>query len=121
MVNIVLGFKIWYSNNSATGRSYDDWVNCPDDDVQVVMLYIADPDSDVPLRRIASGNDFYGLDEVLQLTQGDDESKLHGHIKRGKRTDNKTLEKLQAEAMRDSGEGWLWQPAPAQPPARGGA
>ncbi len=106
----IVAFKIWYSDSEVEGHSYDDWVNAPDDDVQVVMLYFEQRDAQGrPTRLYSSGCDNYGLTKDMQFSSSlDDPSKVAGHTKSGKYMNWKQLAKLEKTTYEDWGQEWLW-------------
>lgn len=93
-----LGFKIWYSDHVASGKTYEDWTNLPNDDIQVVVLYWTDADGDMPLRHFATGTDYYALNDKMEFMQGDITDGMDGNIKTGKWTTDAKIDELVQEA-----------------------
>lgn len=105
----IIAFKVWYSSNTATGQSYEEWIALPDDDIQQVIIYYKPKNENtVPDRQITTGFDYYALDENLDLTSSDNKKDLIGHIKLGKWTSDENIERILDEANEAYAEGWLW-------------
>jgi len=59
----VIGWKVWYGDESVVTSRESSWEQAPDQDVQVVMLYFDWKDSQGrPRRQIFSGCDYYFCD-----------------------------------------------------------
>ena len=69
-------WRIYYSDGSVTGSTRDDWIDAPDGDVQVVVLY--EPTSYRGWRGVPDGNRqlWTGTDEFDPLN--------YGHLKQGR-------------------------------------
>lgn len=107
---MIRAFKIWYSDTTITGKTYRDWQNSPDEDVQVVMFYFDHKDGQGRFtRRIMFGKDYYAMNDNEKLYESfSDISKVSGHIKYGKLMDFDAFLKIKEAAWNDYGE-WITQ------------
>jgi hypothetical protein len=106
----VRAFKIWYSDRTAIGRSYADWVSLPDGDVQAVVIYFDERDPEGrPQRIVSSGCDEYALDTDLHYSSSFDskpKGDFRGHVKLGRWMDWEGLLLIEQESFNDYGE-WM--------------
>lgn len=111
----IISWKIWYSNKTFDSTQ-GSWKEAPDNDVQIIVFYFDKKDGlGRPTRRIMSGNDYYSLDEDENFYESfDDISKVKGHVKYGKWTNDDNIKKIIKESADDYGEGWLFSVEPAK-------
>lgn len=105
----VIGWRVWYADESNYDSKNTSWNDLPDDGVLIIVLYFDEnrPDGK-PLRRINSGVDWYfrarGLKDFIYGQNNDspeENKKRYGDnisLKRGKWTDEPTMHQVEKEA-----------------------
>ena len=76
-------FRIYYSDRTISGETREDWINAPDDDVQVVVLY-REPTYPLPDRH-KTGYVHACIEGRMLFTGVDEYDPMEtGHVKKGR-------------------------------------